>query len=332
MPGNPVDVLVTFIMLSYTKLVRTIKDVLGFAILTKYPNCSTKVVWALDGTMGYIEGRHIALFAIAVLALIATLSYTVYIIIMGLRSYLCECNTERHQQEEENQAQATILYRRCGLCQVNTFFICVDMPLPLSNAHFASLDDRHRYWLGLTMLIRIVLLLTFTVLYEVAPSLNLPILFTTATILLFHMVWNNTHKGKLIRLLEGLSLSNLIFLSGGIQYAELRKSRTWQLSILIVSLGIAVVQFLGIISHSLIQCIKKKLMKDVAQTNPAQTVQVPQHDDNNAISQDEEVRHSQDLQLRESLIDDNVDCNNNQPLIAHPPPGNHAIHCLCCKY
>lgn len=332
MSGNPVDVLVTFILLSYTKLVRTIKDALGFAILTNYPEVSTRVVWAQDGTVDYLIGKHIALFAIGVLALIITQVYTIYIIIMGVRPYLCECRTATIEQEEEEEENG----KNCKLCQVNTMscLVCVDMPLPLSNAHFASLDDRHRYWLGLTLLVRTVLLLTFTVLDELAPSLNLPILFTTATILLFHMVWNNTHKTKIIRFLEGLSLSNLIFLSGGIQYSELREKRsTWQSWILIVSLGIAVIQFLGIIIHHLIQCcIKKTVVKDVQQTNLAQTVLVQQHDQNDITSQDE-VSESLHAQLRESIIDDDIEYNDHQPLIVHPSIGRHARHCLCCcKY
>ena len=153
--GNPVDVLVTFILLSYTKLIRTIKDAFGFAILTSYPDKSTKMIWALDGNVDYLKGKHLASFIIAALILIATLLYTAYIIVMGLKPYLCECNTamqEQEDQEVENREQT----RKCKPCQVNKILNFMDMPLPLSNAHFASLDDGHRYWLGLTLLILIV--------------------------------------------------------------------------------------------------------------------------------------------------------------------------------
>ena len=79
---------------SYTKLVRTIEDAFGFAILTNYPDYSTRVVWALDGTVDYLLGKHITLFVIAALALITILLYIIlYIMIKGLRPYLCECST-----------------------------------------------------------------------------------------------------------------------------------------------------------------------------------------------------------------------------------------------
>ena len=106
---------------------RTIKDAFGFAILSSYPEKATKVVWALDGNVDYLKGKHIASFIIATLVLIATLLYTFYIFIMGLKPYLCECNTtmqEQEDQEEENREQTV---RKCKDCQINRILNFVDM-------------------------------------------------------------------------------------------------------------------------------------------------------------------------------------------------------------
>ena len=82
------DILVTFILLSYTRLVRTIVAAFGFAVLINYPDSSTEVVWALDGNVNFLKGKHALLFIMALLALIATILYTMYILLIGLKK-LC---------------------------------------------------------------------------------------------------------------------------------------------------------------------------------------------------------------------------------------------------
>ncbi len=60
-PTNPVSVLATLFLLSYTKLLRTIIATFSFTTLD-YPNDRSVTVWVYDGNIGYIEGRHIPLF------------------------------------------------------------------------------------------------------------------------------------------------------------------------------------------------------------------------------------------------------------------------------
>ena len=94
--GNPTDVLVTFIFLSYTKFVRKIEHSFGFAILTSLPDNSTEIVWGLDGNIKYCRGRHIFMFVSALFVLVACLAYSVYILRIGLKnnniSAVCTCN------------------------------------------------------------------------------------------------------------------------------------------------------------------------------------------------------------------------------------------------
>ena len=338
---NPVDVLVTFILLSYTKLVRTISDAFGFAILTAYPHNTTKIVWALDGNIEYLKGKHAASFTIATLVLIATLIYTTYILFMGLKIYLCECKRAEFQEDDQEQRvdDQNITQRqedhqekkrsnlRCRVCYFKEILNYLDMPLPLYNAHFAPLDSKHKYWLGLTLFVRIALLLVFTTLFELEPSLNLPVLYTTATLLLFHMAWNNIYRNKSLRLLESLSLSNLIFLSGGVQYANHKCSQTWKSAIVSISIGITLIQFLGIVGYRFIQCcIKKKKQKISVQSNQDEIV--PISDDNHVSLPGEEQAHSN--RFRESLLDEGSENNERQPFVAHPPPEESVFQCLRC--
>ena len=71
---NPVAVLATLIMLSYAKLLRTIITALSPAILDF--EGGFKVMWLYDATVEYFNGKHIALFVIAILILLAGITFT----------------------------------------------------------------------------------------------------------------------------------------------------------------------------------------------------------------------------------------------------------------
>ena len=72
---HAVTTLATLILLSYGKLLQTIIASFSFAILN-YPNGSQKMVWLPDATVEYLRGKHIVLFAVAILILLAGVIYT----------------------------------------------------------------------------------------------------------------------------------------------------------------------------------------------------------------------------------------------------------------
>ena len=336
--GNPTDVLVTFLLLSYSKLARTVIDAFGFAILTNYPDNSTKVVWALDGTVNYFKGKHIVLFILAMFALIATLFLSMYISIIGLKNYVvtCKCMTgqvndqrfaqieEEHGEEDGNHGQQFAHNQRWkATCKahVHKCKSIFDMPLPLYDALFTSYDDKHRYWLGLMLFVRLALLTTFATTSEVAPGLNLLVLIVTATVLLLYMAWNNVYNDQHVRMQEGLALGNVIFFGSGIIYANFTNNHTWNSTIACISVGVAFIQFLEIIVHQFIQYwFKKRKRASRLQQNLAQA----------AVPMDQASSHRPREQLRESLLDNYNDASSEcEPLIAHAP-SKRKFNCLCC--
>ena len=72
---NPVAALATLILLSYTKVLRTIIAVLSFACLD-YPDGSYKVAWLPDASVYYLNGKHIPLYIVGLLILIIGFLYT----------------------------------------------------------------------------------------------------------------------------------------------------------------------------------------------------------------------------------------------------------------
>ena len=69
--GDPIATLATLILLSYGKLFHVVllAQPFSFATLT-FPDNATELLWLPDGTVGYLAGKHIVLFIIALLILI----------------------------------------------------------------------------------------------------------------------------------------------------------------------------------------------------------------------------------------------------------------------
>ena len=73
---NPVATLDTLILVSYSKLIQTIIASISFAIL-EYPGGEKKIVWLLDANVEYVHDKHVFLFFLALLILLAGVAYTV---------------------------------------------------------------------------------------------------------------------------------------------------------------------------------------------------------------------------------------------------------------
>ena len=267
--GKPTDVLVTFLLLSYTKLMRNIKRAFRFTILTSYPDNSTEFVWALDGNVPYLKGKHVVLFLIALSALIASLVFSFYLLIVGLKSAKCKwckCGRERFRRQSSHfqcsqsdheedpainnpstKATCIIACMSKTIRQCKKIISSLHMPLPLYDALYAPFNATHKYWLGLMLIVRIILLVVFTGTYGLTSKLNPFILFLVSTLLLVYVASNRIYKNRSVQALESLSLGNLVFFSGGIMYAKFADSPALMSAIACASIGIAFLQFLGIV-------------------------------------------------------------------------------------
>ena len=71
-----VNVLATLIYLSYSKVLRTVIDIFTSTIVY-LNNRSMMIVWSYDGTIKYLQGKHIVLFVLAIVASLFLLIYTI---------------------------------------------------------------------------------------------------------------------------------------------------------------------------------------------------------------------------------------------------------------
>ena len=360
--GKPTNVLVTFIYLSYTKIIRKIQHSFGFATLISYPDKSVEIVWALDGNVKYLQGRHIFMFLLSLLALVASSIYTIYILYVGLKSSklvaLCKCKVHSENQEEEeedeyrhreNDSDVNSSDERKWKASCKALFCqwkrnyCT-MPLPLYDAHFAPLNSEHKYWFGVMLLVRIVLLILFVALETFAPKLNSFLLLVIVTLLLVYVACNNIYRERCIQTLETVSFGNLILVSGGIIYIHFVESQKWRSTIVSISVGAAIIQFFCILFYRLFSCFSKKKREVVHTDIPTDYTGVPSVNNNpgrRAVLQPA-GRLVAASGWRETLIDDDtrnnapaVFCNEDgydqDPLLVHGAnTKSNTFNCLAC--
>ena len=117
---------------------------------------------------------------------------------------------------------------------------------PLIDASTGPYKDRHRYWTGLLLLVRVVLFAAFSSNVSGDPAVNLLAIIVTVTYLLFHAsLFGKIYKKWYLTALEYSFLFNLIILSAATFYT--RQSRGSQMVVVNVCIGAAAATFVAIV-------------------------------------------------------------------------------------
>jgi len=130
--NNPVAILATLFLLSYTKLLRTVIVTFSFTYLD-YPD-GQRTVWLYDGNVPFLRGRHVLLFLAGLL--IFLFLFLPYTLVLLLGQWL---------QRYSN-------WRCLSWASNNKLKVFLD-------AYYAPYKNKHRYWTGLLLLVRFALLL-----------------------------------------------------------------------------------------------------------------------------------------------------------------------------
>ena len=154
--NNPVSVLATLVLLSYTKVFRTLIAVF-YITYFEYPTYN-KGVWLYDANINYLIVKHIPLFIVAVLVFVFLfLPYTLLLLF--------------------GQWLQAISHLRL-FSWVNSARL-----KPFMDAYHAPYKAKHRYWPGLLLVFRFVLLLVFAFNPQQDPGINLLAILVGAGIL-----------------------------------------------------------------------------------------------------------------------------------------------------
>ena len=228
---NPIAVLATLFLLSYSKLLRTVIAALFYTLL-EYPNDSNVAVWLYDGNIGYLSNKHTPLFIGALVCLVVLfLPYTLFLIFsQWLRS---------------KSGRFRILF------WVNHYRV-----LPFLDAYHAPYTDKHRYWIGLMLLVRCALFLLFAFNALGDPSVNLLAIgcVTTLLLIVYAMLGNRIYKTWCLNVLELSFIANLGILALVTFY--IRSTGGNQSAVTFTSISIAFATFIGIVIYHSAQQIK----------------------------------------------------------------------------
>ena len=283
--NNPVSVLATLILLSYAKILRTFITAVSFTDLDyhntpftdlKYQEQHKTRVWLYDANIDYFSGKHIPLFLVAIFVfLFLFLPYTLLLLF--------------------GQWLQAISHLRL-FSWVNSARL-----KPFMDSYHAPYKPKHRYWPGLLLVLRFLLLLEFALNYQRDPSINLlVILVGTGILQLWAWVSGGVYKNWCLDALEGSFVLNLIVL--GVATYHVKLSGGNQLAVGYTSVSIAAITFIGILAYHIFQQLRHaKLWKKMPKLNKKLNTEQEEYIQN---FDEDTIGSGRFDQLRESLLDD----------------------------
>ena len=176
--NNAVPVLCTLFLLSYTKLLRTVISILNYTTLfqnvTSFSDCIS-AVWYYDATEPYLSGRHLALFIIALVALVGL--FLPYILLLLLFPLWELCRSKC--------TFGTSLYLRLK---------------PFFDAYAGPHTDRFRIWPGLLLVARSVIAAAIAGFTDHTVILSVSV--AVVVVLLLTMNISSVYKSKWLHIFD----------------------------------------------------------------------------------------------------------------------------------
>ena len=190
---------------------------------------------------------------------------------------------------------------------------------PVFDAYFGPFESHHRYWVGVLLLVRCVLLLIFSLTVVNVPNVNLLVVGTTALVLLQYSTMNTSRRVEAHReqqglarqasqvtgscyekwylsLLENSFIFNLGVLALGTLYIGVDGGK--QAVLAYISVGVVFVQFIAIVLFHAIQKVKT-LVQRLAPNKEVLRENNPNRVEYEALPD----QLSDSIRLRESLLD-----------------------------
>ena len=233
---NSVSVLATLVLLSYTKILRVLITAFSFTTVTGSGGY-TSVVWLADGNIKYFELKHAALFLFALLVLL----------ILGL-PYTVSLTAAPWIQRSEKKWVST-LYNKFK---------------PLFDAYMGPYKDSYRYWTGMLLLARVVLIVLFSSVSNTntvaGPQLTLLLLSLSCLVLVYVTATYQPYREKQLNRLEIFHLSLLSILSSTNLYiSSIGTGMEARDYVYIVFVGACFLVFLGVCACHVLHKVKTAL-------------------------------------------------------------------------
>jgi len=218
--SNPVAVLATVVLLSYTKLIRASTDIFRSYQPTYPPNITGPLVWRLDGTIIYGQGLHLILLIISLCVMVVLFPFA---IMLALSQFLLKvrCISDRVTK-----------YSRLML---------------VLNTYHAAFKPNCRFWIGFSLCFRWVFVITNAVSEDVRIT-NL-ISGVTGSILLLSVIgaYGGVYRSKILNIIEISFIANIGLLSAVTYHLQLTgQLDDYQIILVHVSASVVFFTFLAI--------------------------------------------------------------------------------------
>lgn len=238
--NNSVKVLATLILLSYSKMLRVIVGCLSFKTLKFRVNEATTVyqtIWTLDGNIPYFNPRlHLSLFIFGILLILASFPFSISLLCIRHVYFLSNCHRA---------------------------FSWINKLKPFFDTYTGPYKDNARFWTGLLLFVRLLMLLIHVCAFENSPTTtpNLFIVVFCFILLASIILLNGVYKKHSLNVLECFFIFNL----GLIFVFHVGTNELWKgiLAHILVSLSFLV--FLGILAyHFHLKCSDYRWLHRVA--------------------------------------------------------------------
>ena len=184
---NPIAVLATLVLLSYANFLQSALLILTPATLTTVSSAGSQMdtVWFLDGDVKYLHGKHIPLFIVALVIILLAIVYNIIIFSWQWIVRLPKLKWTNNQK-------------------LNSFILTYQAPF----------NDRHRYWTGLLLLLRLLLTLILSFTASSDPNISIiALILSLGMLFLLRLTYaKNLYKKWPADLLETVLIFNLFTL------------------------------------------------------------------------------------------------------------------------
>ncbi len=285
--NNPIAVLATILLMSYTKLLHTSQEALSHTYLEHSWESSREKVWYLDPSMPYFKGRHIPLVLFAWgLIFILIIPY----ILLLLFGYFLQGYSNRR------------------------WFRWFNNFTPLLDAYYAPFRKHTRCWPAVMLLVRGGLYITYSYTKKRQNDFVLfAELFVFVSIAILPWLGVHIYQKQLLEILEATFILNICFLS--IATYSLKLLKTNQQTITSISVGVALVEFVGIVLfHAIIRLKGDDFFSKIKQKFDKRFQNIYSYFSSSELkTEQEETEDAEFIQvctyvdIRESLLEDEVD-------------------------
>ena len=257
--SHAVPALATLFLMSYTKVLLAVTNALSMSQLPC--NGSILTVWSVDGNIEYGSTKHIILVVFSCGVIVIGLAYPVLV--------LC----------------APLLERYSDKCIPQHRWNPVAKFKPLLDAYGGPYKDKFRFWTGMTLMVRLVITLTFSFTSGRLAIINACIIATVCMGNLgFWFFVNGVYKNTYLSLLEFFYLLNLFLLSIvslSIAFFELQD---YQKAAVTISVCLCLIVFcVTMVSHLMQKFNLKWMKKRLGFRNRPECISMPQVDEDDTV-------------------------------------------------